>query len=211
MNKNLLFIYLILTTVLFFFSLITVEVLLMAWVENNFVNSLSFPIFEFKNVARIAWSQAPWATTREWLSQPTIEIGFRNESSGLYMWAIYYHLPAIISHLVVAITSALYFYKLPTNSYSPKILAFIIIAMFLLIIPTFYLSIAAHCSGPNWILNVLIRAFQSSAVNTAFILQRLAIDVPAMYLVFQWILFTAGIFIHIMLFRSLDALSSPRS
>lgn len=203
MSKNLPFVYLLMISVLLFFSIITAEVFFLTWLESNFANSLSFPVFEFKDIAWIIWSQAPLATTQEWLSQPIVEIGFRNESSGLYMWAIYYHLPAVISHLIAAILSVNYFYKLPTNSYSLKDFVFVTIATFLLIIPSFYLSIAAHCSGSTWILNVLIRALQSSAVNTAFVLQRLAIDVPVMFLVFQWALFSTGIFTYIMLYRRL--------
>jgi hypothetical protein len=205
MNKKLFPINLILSTIILFLILITAEIFLLAWIEGSLPNSTSFPVYEFKDIAGIAWSQNPWEITKEWLAMPLLEIGYYNEMSGLPMWAIYYYLPGIISHLIVAMVYVLYFYKASIKSCSLNMHVLMFIASLLLIFSTFYLSIAAHCAGPNWILNVMLRAWQSSAVDLAFTLQRLEFEVPALYLAFQWAIAIAGIVTYGLFFREITS------
>lgn len=184
-----------------FFSLISAEVLILSWVEHSFPNVISSPFYEFRNVAGITWSQNPWETTTEWITLPVLEIGFSNESSGSSVWTIYYHIPAILTHLLVSLATAFYFFRSTTSSHSFTNISLLILSSSLVISSTFYVSIAAHCSGANWLLNVFILALQSSSVKTSFILQRLAIDLPLVYLALQWLLFISGMIIYLKLYR----------
>lgn len=199
--KILLFFSALLAFIIFIISLLAIEIFTLAWIEGTSANSISFPFYEFKNIAKMVWSQNPWAITKEWFAQPVLEIGHHDEQSGLSTWKIYYFIPGIISHLVTALLAISYFLKAPTKTCSLNALALMVTATLLLITSSFYLSVAAHCTGANWALDVLIRAWQNSAGGIATFFQQLTINVPALYLIFQWIFTIIGIFIYIILLR----------
>lgn len=184
-----------------FFSLISAEVLILSWVEHSFPNAVSSPFYEFRNIAGITWSQNPWETTKQWVTLPVLEIGFSNASTDSFIWIIYYHIPAILTHLLVSVAITFYFFRATTSSHSTRNISLLILASSLVIFSTFYLSIAAHCSGANWLINVFILALQSNSVKTSFILQRLAIDIPLVYLALQWLLVIAGVITYFLLYR----------
>jgi hypothetical protein len=152
---------LVLATIMLFLSLIAVEILALTLMEGAFANSIIFPAYEFKEIANTLWPLNPWSTLQQWLAQPVFKVTYYDELSGLSVWAVYYYLPGIISNLIVALASVLYFYKLSSNSVSPNTLVLMVIAALFLIIPTFYISIAAHCAGANWMFYVMLRAWQS--------------------------------------------------
>lgn len=189
------------STLVVFLSLFLVEVLILSGMEHTLPNTLSSPLYEFKNMAMITWPQNPWETTKEWVTLPALIIGFSNESSGSYAWALYYHLPALFTHLLASLMVTFYLFRCRTNVYTTNDMLLLSLASVLILIPTFYLSIAAHCAGANWLINVIILAMQSSSVSTSFMLQRLAIDLPLAYLALQWVIFAAGIFTYFMLYR----------
>jgi len=202
-GKVLLLSSLVLATIMLFLSLIAVEILALALIEGAFANSIIFPAYEFKEIASTLWTQNPWSTLKVWSAQPIFKITHYDEMSGLSVWAVYYYLPGIISNLIVALASVLYFYKLSSNSVSPKTLVLMVMAALFFIIPTFYISIAEHCAGANWMFNVMLRAWQSDIGNVAVILKQSTINFTAIYLICQWALVAAGISIYIMLFRKL--------
>ncbi len=194
---------LVLATIMLFLSLIAVEILALTLMEGAFANSIIFPAYEFKEIANTLWPLNPWSTLQQWLAQPVFKVTYYDELSGLSVWAVYYYLPGIISNLIVALASVLYFYKLSSNSVSPNTLVLMVIAALFLIIPTFYISIAAHCAGANWMFYVMLRAWQSDIGNIATILEQSTVNMTAIYLVCQWTLVAAGISAYIILFRKL--------
>ena len=194
---------LVLATIMLFFSLIAVQLVALALIEGAFANSIIFPAYEFKEMANTMWSLNPWSTLQSWSAQPVVKVTHYDEMSGLSVWAVYYYLPGIISNLVVALVSVLYFHKLSFNSVSPKSLGLMLIAALLLIIPTFYISIAEHCAGANWMFNVMLRAWQSEIGNVTAMLEQLSVNINAIYLASQWTLVAAGIVTYIILFRKL--------
>jgi len=191
----------VLLSMFIFFSLISTEVAILSWIEHSFPNAISSPFYEFKNIAGIAWSQNPWETVNEWVTLSVLEIGFRSESSASFVWIIYYHIPALLNHLIASLVIAFYFFRLTASIQTGKNIAMLVLASVMVISSTFYLSIAAHCSGANWLINVFILAAQNNSVKTSFILQRLAIDLPLVYLLLQWSLFTAGVITYFLLYR----------
>jgi hypothetical protein len=192
-----------LAAIMLFLSLIAVEILALSLIEGAFANSIIFPAYEFKEIANTIWSLNPWSTLQQWSAQPVFKITHYDEMSGLSVWAVYYYLPGIISNLIVALASVLYFYKLSSNSVSPNALVLMVIAALFLITPTFYISIAEHCAGANWMINVMLRAWQSDIGNVTAILEQSAVNINAIYLLCQWTLVTAGISTYIILFYRL--------
>ena len=193
----------VLATIMLFLSLIAVEILALALIEGDFANSIIFPAYEFKETASTLWPLNPWSTLQQWSAVPVFKVTYYDEMSGLSVWAAYYYLPGIISNLIVALGSVLYFYKLSSSSVSPKALVLMVIAALFLIIPTFYISIAEHCAGANWMFNVMLRAWQYDIGNMTIILEQSAVNVTAIYLMCQWTLVAAGIFTYTLLFRKL--------
>jgi hypothetical protein len=182
-------------------GLLLVQILIMFALEGRGPNALHSPFLDFWPVAKITWSQSLGSTLSEWFSRPLLEILSLDADSGRTAWTLNYYWPSVFAHVVVASLSVRYWRRTARHP-ATRATVPLIGAGLAPLVGTAYLSISAHCEGATWLPIVVMNAWQGSAIEVSFMLQRLAIDMPLVIMGVQGGLVALGLFLYYRLWRT---------
>lgn len=172
--------------------LLAIEVGLIIAYDGHGASESQFPMFAFLTLFKVLWEQNALEALRLLAVQPVFEVAHVDAETELGLWRIYFYLPAIFMHVLVAAILVLAWKRVPRTN---MLRWFGIIAsVLILLMATTYVNLAVHCSGPTWLLDTALRVFQSPFNEASRFWEDKAITATTAFVILQWGSVAVGLF-----------------
>ena len=180
-----------------FILLIVVEIGVMALLCSSHPNSISFPSIDYLPLYQILWAQNAIGSLEAIASQPVMLINHVNIATTLNEWVIYYYPATVLLHFVIAIYTGIMLRRMATGNDIIKFLVSLFTGTIFLILSMTYVSVAAHCSGPVWSIDVMLRSLIVPTNVTASFWQSVYPESRMYFFGMQFFLVLAGVVIFV--------------
>lgn len=160
------------------------EVVVFALSDGHWPNEMRSPMAEFWGLFQVLWDQNPGGAIKHLLQQSVWEFAHIDPETELNLWRMYYYVPGLTAHILAAVVLVMAWHWFKPSDYSAWIV--IAVAVSLLIGSSTYISHAAHCSGPTWLFDTLLRVYQSPFNETSRFWEDKPITAGGAFLVMQW-------------------------
>jgi hypothetical protein len=182
--------------------LFILEVLVMILVDGRGPNHFELPVSSFLKLFPVLWDQNVMEALNLLARQPLVMIAHLDKASDTTLWSFYIFPTTVLIHLVVAGLAVAVFAAREQDA-DAKTVVLALVATGLPIIAVTHVTMVAHCSGPTWMVDVMLRAARSPFNETAAFWQKIPLNVPKAFFITQCVLALAGIalFIRLLLVR----------
>ncbi len=167
------------------------EVVVFALSDGRWPNEVRSPMAEFWGLFQILWEQNPGEAAKHLLQQSAWEFAHVDPETELNLWRIYYYVPGLSAHVIAAAVLVLAWHWVK----SADVTGWIVVALSILLLigSSTYVSHAIHCTGPTWLFDTLLRAYQSPFNEMSPFWEDKPITAGGAFLVMQWTFSVVGV------------------